>query len=64
MNEMRFLEYPIHQALMFVKCIWSLESNRPIYDAPRERILFDLRAAIREGAAQLLSGRDDHPSVK
>jgi AraC-like DNA-binding protein len=38
----RFREYPIHPALApFVKCIWSLESDQPIHDAPRERILPD-----------------------
>ena len=38
----RFREYPIHAALApFVKCIWSMESDRPVYDAPRERILPD-----------------------
>jgi len=38
----RFREYPIHQTLApFVKCIWSVESDRPVYDAPRERILPD-----------------------
>jgi AraC-like DNA-binding protein len=38
----RFREYPIHAALVpFVKCIWSIESDRPVYHAPRERILPD-----------------------
>lgn len=37
-----FREYSIHPALApFVKCIWSMESDRPIQDAPRERILPD-----------------------
>jgi len=40
--EIRFREYPIHAALApFVKCIWSMESDQPVYDAPRERILPD-----------------------
>lgn len=39
---MHFREYPVHPVLSpFVKCIWSLESDRPVYDAPRERILPD-----------------------
>ena len=38
----RFREYPFHPTLApFVKCIWSMESDRPIYEAPRERILPD-----------------------
>ena len=38
----RYSEYAVHEALApFVKCIWSLESNGPVYDAPRERILPD-----------------------
>jgi AraC-like DNA-binding protein len=38
----RFREHPIHPALTpFVKCIWSLESDRAVRDAPRERILPD-----------------------
>lgn len=38
----RFREYPVHADLApFVKCIWSMESDRPVYDAPRERILPD-----------------------
>jgi AraC-like DNA-binding protein len=42
MDEPRYREYPIHPALApFVKCIWSVESDRAIYDAPRERILPD-----------------------
>jgi hypothetical protein len=42
MGEPRFREYPIQPALAsVVKCIWSLESDRPIYNAPRERILPD-----------------------
>jgi AraC-like DNA-binding protein len=35
-------EYPVHPKLAeFVKCIWSLESERPINRAARERILPD-----------------------
>ena len=35
-------EYAVHAALApFVKCIWSQESNRAIFDASRERILPD-----------------------
>lgn len=38
----RFREYPVHAALApFVKCLWSMESDQPVYDAPRERILPD-----------------------
>lgn len=38
----RFREYPINPALApFVKCIWSMESDQPVYDGPRERILPD-----------------------
>jgi AraC-like DNA-binding protein len=38
----RFREYAIHPALApFVKCIWSAESDGPIHDAGRERILPD-----------------------
>lgn len=38
----RFREYPVHAILApFVKCIWSIESDRPVYNAPRERILPD-----------------------
>ena len=38
----RFREYPVHAALApFVKCIWSMESDQPVHDAPRERILPD-----------------------
>jgi AraC-like DNA-binding protein len=41
-GETCFREYPVHAALApFVKCIWSVESDGPIYDAPRERILPD-----------------------
>lgn len=40
--ETRFREYPVHVALApFVKCIWSMESDRPVCNAPRERILPD-----------------------
>jgi len=39
---MRFRDHPVHPALApFVKCVWSLESDGPIRDAPRERILPD-----------------------
>jgi len=42
MNQPRYREYPIPALLTpFVKLIWSLESNRSICDAPRERILPD-----------------------
>jgi AraC-like DNA-binding protein len=44
MNEpaVRFSEYPVPLALVpFVKCIWSQESDVPILDANRERILPD-----------------------
>jgi len=35
-------EYPVHLALApFVKCIWSQESGRAIFDGGRERILPD-----------------------
>ena len=35
-------EYPVHPTLApFVKCIWSQESDEPIQDAGRERILPD-----------------------
>jgi AraC-like DNA-binding protein len=38
----RIREYPVHARLApFVKSIWSLESDRPITNAPRERILPD-----------------------
>jgi AraC-like DNA-binding protein len=38
----RYREYPVTGTLApYVKCIWSLESDRAIYDAPRERILPD-----------------------
>jgi AraC-like DNA-binding protein len=41
-DALRYREYPIHPALAsFVKCIWSLQSDRAIYDGPRERILPD-----------------------
>ena len=37
-----FREYQVHPALApFVKCIWSQESDRAIFDANRERILPD-----------------------
>ena len=42
MGDTRYDEYPIHPTLSsFVKCIWSLQSDRAVYDAPRERILPD-----------------------
>jgi|SRR5438128_40840 len=42
MGETRYREYPVQPALAsLVKCIWSLESDRAVYDAPRERILPD-----------------------
>jgi AraC-like DNA-binding protein len=38
----RIREYPVHPALApFVKCVWSLESDGRVCDAPRERILPD-----------------------
>ena len=41
-NDIRYREYPIHSVLApFVKCIWSLDSNRAVSDVPRERILPD-----------------------
>ena len=41
-GETCFREYQVHAALApFVKYIWSVERDRPIYDAPRERILPD-----------------------
>jgi len=42
MNQPRYREYPMSAVLTpFVKLIWSLESDRSIRDAPRERILPD-----------------------
>jgi len=42
MGEPRCREYPIRRALAsFVKSIWSLESDGPVYDALPERILPD-----------------------
>jgi AraC-like DNA-binding protein len=42
MDTIRIREYPVHPALApFVKCVWSLESDGPIRDAARERILPD-----------------------
>jgi Domain of unknown function (DUF6597) len=42
MGEPRYREYPIRPALAsFIKCIWSLESDGPEYDALPERILPD-----------------------
>jgi AraC-like DNA-binding protein len=41
-DAMRIREYPVHPALApFVKCVWSLESDGPVRDMPRERILPD-----------------------
>jgi AraC-like DNA-binding protein len=40
--EMQFREYPVHPALApFVKCIWSLDTDRPVREARPERILPD-----------------------
>jgi AraC-like DNA-binding protein len=42
MGETRYREYPIPPPLAsLVKCIWSLENDQAIYDAPRQRILPD-----------------------
>jgi AraC-like DNA-binding protein len=42
MGEPRYREYPIRPALAsFTKCIWSLESDGPVYHALPERILPD-----------------------
>jgi AraC-like DNA-binding protein len=42
MNQPRYREYPISAVLTpFVKLIWSLESDRSIRNAPRERIFPD-----------------------
>jgi AraC-like DNA-binding protein len=41
-SAVRFSEYPVPLALApYVKCIWSQESDQPILDASRERILPD-----------------------
>ena len=41
MGEPRYREYPIRRVLAsFIKCIWSLESDGPVYTLP-ERILPD-----------------------
>ncbi len=41
-DAIRIREYPVHPALApFVKCVWSLESEGRVCDAPRERILPD-----------------------
>jgi len=41
-DPIRIREYPTHPALApYVKCVWSLESDRPIHDSTRERILPD-----------------------
>ena len=41
-DAIRIREYPTHPALApYVKCVWSLESDRPIHDSARERILPD-----------------------
>lgn len=40
--DLKYREHPVHPALApFVKVLWSLESERPIHNAPRERILPD-----------------------
>jgi len=42
MGEPRYREYPIRSALAsFIKCIWSLESDGPVYHALPKRILPD-----------------------
>jgi AraC-like DNA-binding protein len=42
MDAIRIREYPVHPALRpYVKCVWSLESDGPIFGATRERILPD-----------------------
>jgi AraC-like DNA-binding protein len=42
MGEPRYREYPVCAALAsFIKCIWSLESDSPVYHALPERILPD-----------------------
>jgi len=42
MNAIQIREYPVHPALApFVKCVWSLESDAPVRNAARERILPD-----------------------
>ena len=42
MEAIRIREYPIHPRLApYVRCVWSLESDGPIHDAARERILPD-----------------------
>jgi AraC-like DNA-binding protein len=42
MSEPRYREYPIRAALAsFIKCIWSLDSDGPVYHALPERILPD-----------------------
>jgi AraC-like DNA-binding protein len=42
MGEPRYREYPVRPALAsFIKCIWSLESDGPVYDVVPERILPD-----------------------
>lgn len=42
MEAIRIREYPVQPRLApYVKCVWSLESDGPIHDAPRERILPD-----------------------
>lgn len=41
-GETYYREHPVPRDLVpFVKCIWSLEGDEPIYHAPRERILPD-----------------------
>jgi AraC-like DNA-binding protein len=42
MDRVRYREHLVHPTLSaFVKCIWSLESDLPVYFAPWERILPD-----------------------
>ena len=42
MHQVRYQEHPIPAPLTpFVKLVWSLESDRSVYGAPRERILPD-----------------------
>ena len=41
-DAIRIQEYRTHPALApYVKCVWSLESDRAIHDSARERILPD-----------------------
>jgi AraC-like DNA-binding protein len=42
MDAIHIRDYPVHPTLApFVKCVWSLESDAPVRNAPRERILPD-----------------------